>query len=721
MQAGDVVLGRYELSSLLGSGGFGKVYKARQQSTGQWVAIKVLDAGHLGDVQRHEEMNARFHREMELIARLRHPNIVSLIDSGLHGQLRVMVMEFVDGEDLEQRISRVGALDFATTRRVFMQILDAVAQAHHQGVIHRDLKPGNIMLCGRESRPSVKVLDFGIAKIAQPVSESEARPLTRDGIIPGTPSFLAPEVVRNGAATHASDIYALGLILAECLSATRLVEGESAIDTCVKQITEPLKIPQVVLDGPFSSIVERACSKEPEGRYASADEMLDAIEAVQLDGGEAPFDEAFFRTRRVQNRAQVPTFAAPEQSTEAGDAFRVLVPAQLLSASLLDALRVAMQGGRLEHANAGRLEDDGDWVAARGLSRREAQALRRQLSGMGIEAVVEAEMPEEVEDERGSVEEISLFGFEEAPVGLQDTLIPAAASSEQTAARASELDMLSWFSAPEEEHTPPEPFAQDLGEQAERPINKNYGEQAERPINKNYGEQAERPSNPLDVPLADAGGIGDSVPPAAARLLAVPAHPPSRSPAAPMMLEASAAKQASSWSKASIWDHEWARPAAFGGLGLFLALLLVWGLGGGRCSSEEVEESGLQARRLSGDAKPTPSAEPDLEQLEDVPELAAPEEELVEEELSTDETARELFEEGKTLCMLEQWEQCQATMEAVIVLDPQFPEAYDYLIKAKAGFDKLEEENKPPEPTPKEPKVIVITPDTPRDVYDDAP
>ena len=206
----------------------GVIYKARQTSTGQLVAVKMLLTNTESNPAEFEEETGRFVREMRLIGRLSHPHIVQLIDSGVERGQRLMVLEFVDGENLGTLLKLNGPMAPGIVKRVMMQVLDALSEAHENGVIHRDLKPQNIMVTGPERRPNVKVLDFGIAGIADDAKrDEEYQTLTQNGSIPGTPSYMAPEQIRTGESSPASDLYALGLIMFECLSGKRAVSGES--------------------------------------------------------------------------------------------------------------------------------------------------------------------------------------------------------------------------------------------------------------------------------------------------------------------------------------------------------------------------------------------------------------------------------------------------------------------------------------------------------------
>ncbi|MBI4511513.1 MAG: serine/threonine protein kinase [Deltaproteobacteria bacterium] len=285
LRAGQALLGRFEILSVLGEGGQGAVYLARQFSTGQKVALKVLRAVD-GQVDS-ELQEARSQREMEVIARLGHPHIVRLLDSFHFDGQRVLVLEHVSGEPLSKRLKRQGALGPALARRVIMQVLEALASAHGAGIVHRDLKPENIMLTGAPERPSAKVLDFGIATVAHEKRDSDYQTLSPQGSLIGTPSYMAPEQILQGLSTPASDLYAVGIILLEALTGQRAVTGRTPAEICLKQVQEPVYMPADILVSHLGPIIRRACEKLPEHRYPSAEAFLADLEAAS-DATEAP-------------------------------------------------------------------------------------------------------------------------------------------------------------------------------------------------------------------------------------------------------------------------------------------------------------------------------------------------------------------------------------------------------------------------------------------------
>ncbi|MEP6769543.1 MAG: serine/threonine-protein kinase, partial [Acidobacteriota bacterium] len=207
-------LGPYEILAPIGAGGMGEVYRARDTRLDRRVAIKVLPEG----LWRDEEMRQRFEKEAKTISKLSHPHICAVHDVGRQDAIDYLVMEYLEGETLADRLSK-GALPLPLALRYAREIADALDCAHRQGIVHRDLKPGNVML----TKSGVKLLDFGLAKaFASAVSqesptsiETAQKDLTRDGVIVGTVQYMAPEQLEGRQADARTDIFALGSVLYE--------------------------------------------------------------------------------------------------------------------------------------------------------------------------------------------------------------------------------------------------------------------------------------------------------------------------------------------------------------------------------------------------------------------------------------------------------------------------------------------------------------------------
>lgn len=277
---------QYELLEEIGRGGFGVVYKARQRATGQLVAIKKMldDPGASSDSHRAnvlKEFETRFWREVKLIGQLRSPYTVRLIGAGFDERRPYMVLEFIDGITLDDLLEEKGLLQTDTIRRVFGQVLEALTEAHERGIVHRDMKPANIMLTGTGDRITAKVLDFGLAGIVEDYTGEAHQKVSRFGQARGTPSYIAPEQLINFAnARVESDIYSLGLILFECILGHKAVDGETGPVICQKQLTQPVEIPTLLNDAGYGLLVDQACQKNPDKRFLTADAMRQALLAI---------------------------------------------------------------------------------------------------------------------------------------------------------------------------------------------------------------------------------------------------------------------------------------------------------------------------------------------------------------------------------------------------------------------------------------------------------
>ena len=280
MEARGRLLGnRYELLLVLASGGMGRVWRARDTLLERPVAVKVLRSEFTGDAT----FRARFRAEAQHTAALHHPNIASVFDYGElvedGEQLAYLVMELVEGEALSTLLEREGRLDAARTLDIVRQTSAALAVAHAAGVVHRDVKPGNVLM---RTDGVVKITDFGIAWSASSV------PLTGTGQVVGTAHYLSPEQAAGGKATAASDVYALGTVAYECLAGRRAFEGENSVQIALKQLREePLPLPADV-PAAMRDLVQRAMTKSPEARFPDGAALRAAAETVTLSGGTAP-------------------------------------------------------------------------------------------------------------------------------------------------------------------------------------------------------------------------------------------------------------------------------------------------------------------------------------------------------------------------------------------------------------------------------------------------
>jgi eukaryotic-like serine/threonine-protein kinase len=273
MEAGTLS-GRYELGDRLGSGGMSNVYKATDLTLERTVAVKIL-AEHLSDDERFV---ARFRREALAVAKLIHPNIVQVYDTGIDEHRHYIVMEYAEGRSGAQILQRQGPFGPQTAAEAGIQACAGLDYAHRRGIIHRDVKPGNLMIVGGPvggGEMTVKLTDFGIARAL------EQTRITQVGSVVGTAAYLAPEQVRGDEATPATDVYALGVVLYQFLTGRLPYEGSTLAELAVRQKNERPLPPTTYNDEvpeTLGSAVLRALEGDPARRYASADELSSGLQ-----------------------------------------------------------------------------------------------------------------------------------------------------------------------------------------------------------------------------------------------------------------------------------------------------------------------------------------------------------------------------------------------------------------------------------------------------------
>jgi eukaryotic-like serine/threonine-protein kinase len=275
---------RYNIIRRVGVGGMADVYLADDLKMGRQVALKILHPQYAGD----DSFVERFRREALAAAKLSHPNIVQIYDSGREGDFNFIVMEYVEGRSLKDYLAQEGPLEVAEASRIAREVLTALAYAHRSGLVHRDVKTGNILL---SSDGKVQVTDFGIA-LAQAGST-----MTQTGTILGTAYYLSPEQAQGLPLDGRSDIYSLGVVLYEMLTGRRPFEGDSPVSIAYKHVREMPRPPshhRADVPRPLEAIVMTALTKRPEDRYSSAALMRRDL-------------EAFAQGREVTATLQVPT------------------------------------------------------------------------------------------------------------------------------------------------------------------------------------------------------------------------------------------------------------------------------------------------------------------------------------------------------------------------------------------------------------------------------
>jgi serine/threonine-protein kinase len=280
LSTGSLLADRYEITSPIATGGMGEVYKARDRVLDRIVAAKVLRSEYTGD----PNFLARFRNEARHTAALTHPNIASVYDYGEtvdatgHQQLAFLVMEFVEGQPLVTILHEEGQLPVDWTLHVLAQSAEGLSAAHRAGVVHRDIKPGNLMV-----RPDgvVKLTDFGIAQAR------DATPLTRTGMVVGTAQYLSPEQAQGLEVTAASDVYSLGVVAYECLSGVRPFDGASQVAIALAHINRPPPPLPAHVPPAVRLLVERALAKDPADRFGDGGAFAEAIRRVAAGGSPA--------------------------------------------------------------------------------------------------------------------------------------------------------------------------------------------------------------------------------------------------------------------------------------------------------------------------------------------------------------------------------------------------------------------------------------------------
>jgi len=294
-------LGKYKLHEIIGRGGMGLVYRGEHVYIGKEVAVKILHDGYGG----RDESIKRFLREARAASLINHPNIVDVTDFGKSSDGTVFfVMEYLQGEPLDAVLTRDRRLDLLRAITIVNQAAGALGAAHSKGIVHRDLKPENMMLTPREGRRElirqfideqgthtvserekgfdfVKILDFGVAKVRDP-DANEGR-VTQQGVVFGTPEYMAPETARVGISDPRTDIWALGVIFYEMLTGMVPFAGDTAVDVMLKVVSEPVipprtRAPGIEITAEAEQLIMRALAKDPRQRQQSMEELYDELQ-----------------------------------------------------------------------------------------------------------------------------------------------------------------------------------------------------------------------------------------------------------------------------------------------------------------------------------------------------------------------------------------------------------------------------------------------------------
>ncbi|MET8005215.1 serine/threonine-protein kinase [Nonomuraea glycinis] len=312
---GTTLAGRYRLDTRIGAGGMGEVWRGEDTVLARTVAVKVLLPGRMQD----PGFLARFQAEARAMATINHPGVVDVYDYGVSGDTVYLVMKFVDGEPLDRLLTRLGRISPQPAMELIAQAASALQAVHDQGIVHRDVKPGNLLV---QRDGTLVITDFGIAR------SDLANRLTDAGMVLGTAAYCAPEQAEGAPVTPAVDIYALGVVAYECLAGQRPFDGDSPVTIALKHIREaPPALPGDI-PPPVRALVERALSKDPARRFPSASAMSDTARRVAAGDPSvevalppatgatmAPPPQAAYQTGAMQAAPEVTTVAGPRQGS----------------------------------------------------------------------------------------------------------------------------------------------------------------------------------------------------------------------------------------------------------------------------------------------------------------------------------------------------------------------------------------------------------------------
>ena len=269
-------LGRYQIRGVLGKGAMGLVYDGHDASLNRRVAIKTILTRDL-DEATARDYEKRFQREVRAVARLNHPHIVQVYDFGTEGELAYIVMEYIEGKELKDHLAAKEPFDLGAIFRMMGELLDALEFAHQAGVIHRDVKPANVMLdAGRR----VKLTDFGVARITE--AEGDSADMTRAGAMVGTPSYMSPEQLQGQPIDRRVDVFSAGVLFYQLLTGKKPFEG-SGFALAKKIVQDDPAPPSSIMQIPpaIDRVVAKALAKAPGRRYQSAREFAEALALVR--------------------------------------------------------------------------------------------------------------------------------------------------------------------------------------------------------------------------------------------------------------------------------------------------------------------------------------------------------------------------------------------------------------------------------------------------------
>lgn len=357
---GTVLSNRYRLEAKLGSGGMSTVYLARDEILDRPVAVKLMHDSMASEPEQLE----RFNQEARAVAKLSNPNVVAVIDAGEDDGRPYIVFEYVEGETLKQRIARTGALESTEALAYAIEIGQALEVAHERGMVHRDVKPQNVLI---DSTGQAKLTDFGISR------QLDEEGMTAEGKVVGTTDYVAPEQAMGHQVDPRADIYALGVVLFEMLSGDVPFKAANQVGVAMKHVTEDLPDLQVVrpdISATTAGVVERAAAKEPEARYSTAGQLIDDLQAaleVEAIRGGGPSDQA----TSILDALPSPARQLPDRRTSPWPAAILLIVALVVAAGSAWLISQGGTGGgggspsqedRLEVVSVNDFDPEGDGV-----------------------------------------------------------------------------------------------------------------------------------------------------------------------------------------------------------------------------------------------------------------------------------------------------------------------------------------------------------------------
>src|SRR4051812_46425569 len=293
---GDVLSDRYELEELVGTGGMSSVYRAHDRLLDRKVALKILHDQYTAD----DDYVERFRREARAVAALSHPNIVTVIDRGEHENKQFIVFEYIDGENLKRLIERRGPAPVTTALELAMQVARGLSFAHQNGLVHRDVKPQNVLLNGDGQ---AKVTDFGIAR-----SMDVQHGMTQTGTVLGTSDYIAPEQAQGQRVDEHTDVYSLGVVMYELLTTEVPFPGENFVAVAMRHINEPpppVRDKRPDVSPRLDAAIQRAMAKNPEDRFQTMADFCRELEAclAELQSGATQIAPSVSAPKRTRPRS----------------------------------------------------------------------------------------------------------------------------------------------------------------------------------------------------------------------------------------------------------------------------------------------------------------------------------------------------------------------------------------------------------------------------------